>query len=66
MVCRLKDFEKEGIRFKLHKFVRKYYDGGVSFVVEYELIFDYKDKKIVMGNASCTYNGILPHGELLF
>ena len=59
LVCRLKDFENNKIRFKSHKFAKNYYGDNGNFVVEYELTVEYNNKEYTFNNCTVTHNGVL-------
>lgn len=61
LVCRLKDFENNKIRFKSHKFAKNYYGDNGNFVVEYELTVEYNNKEYTFNNGTVTHNGVLTY-----
>ena len=61
LVCRLKDFENNKIRFKSHKFAKNYYGDNGNFVVEYELTVEYNNEEYTFNNGTVTHNGVLTY-----
>ena len=61
LVCRLKDFENNKIRFKSHKFAKNYYGDNGNFIVEYELTVEYNNEEYTFNNGTVTHNGVLTY-----
>lgn len=60
LICMLKYFEKEGLKFVSHKFSEHFYiDGQGEFGVNYDLVATYKDSKIELSNMTIINNGII-------
>lgn len=59
IVCRLKDFENEGIKFVSHKYLDKFYAGGGSFGVQYEVLIEYDGREILLNNITYVHNGVI-------
>ena len=58
IVCRLKDFEKSGIKFKSHKYNNQFYSGLGNFLVEYRYIVTYKDIDTNLLITISSHNGV--------
>ena len=60
LICKLKYFEEEGVKFISHKFSEHFYiDGQGEFGVNYDLVATYKDSKIELSNMTIVNNGII-------
>lgn len=58
-VCRLKDFEDNGIKFKNHKYYQQFYSGLGNYLVEYKLTISYKNIDTIISVPLGSHNGIL-------
>ena len=58
IICRLKDFENNDIKFKSHKFNKQFYSGGGNFFVNYDVIVSYKDIDTKINVSISTHNGV--------
>lgn len=58
IICRLKDFENNGIKFKSHKFSKQYYSGMGNFLVNYDVIVSYKNIDTKINVSISTHNGV--------
>ena len=60
LICMLKYFEEEGVKFISHKFSEHFYiDGEGKFGVNYNLVATYKNTKIELSNMTVVNNGII-------
>ena len=59
LICRVKDFENEGIKFVSHKYMDKFYGGGGKFGVQYEVVIEYEDKQFLLNNITYVHNGAI-------
>ena len=60
LICMLKYFEEEGVKFISHKFSEQFYiDGEGKFGVNYNLVATYKNTKIELSNMTVVNNGII-------
>ena len=60
-VCRLKDFNDNGIKFKKHKLAYQSYVGQGEYWVTYEVTINYKNVDSQMVVSFATHNGKLNH-----
>ena len=58
IICRLKDFEKNEIKFKSHKFNKQFYSGMGNFFVNYDVVVSYKDIDTKINVSISTHNGV--------
>ena len=58
IICRLKDFENNDIKFKSHKFNKQFYSGGGDFFVNYDVVVSYKDIDTKINVSISTHNGV--------
>ncbi len=58
IVCRLKDFENNGIKFKSHKYNNQFYAGLGNFLVEYKYVATYKDIDTNLSITFSSHNGV--------
>ena len=59
LICRLKDFENEGIKFVSHKFLNNFYGGAGKFGVQYEVVIEYDDMQFILTTISYVHNGVI-------
>lgn len=59
IACRLKDFQKNGIKIKSHKFYHQHYASLGSYWVVYKLIVSYNDIESEMYVDLATHNGVI-------
>ena len=58
IICRLKDFENNDIKFKSHKFSKQYYSGMGNFFVNYDVIVSYNNIDTKINVSISTHNGV--------
>ena len=59
LLCRLKDFENEGIKFISHKYLNNFYGGAGKFGVQYEVIIEYENQQFLFNNITYVHNGVI-------
>ena len=64
IVCRLKDFSNNGIKFVSHKYFRHYYAGMGDFAVEYIMDIKYKDYLLSFIIESHVHNNVITYLSL--
>ena len=61
IVCRLKDFEENGIRFVNHEYFRHYYAGMGNFAVSYIIEIEYKEYLLTYTIESYIHNNVITY-----
>lgn len=60
VVCMLKYFEENGLKFLSHEYLyQTYIDGSGEWATNYEIIAEYKETKIYLGVGGFVRNGII-------
>ena len=64
IVCRLKDFSNNGIKFISHKYSRHYYAGMGDFAVDYTIEIKYKEYLLPFNVESHIHNDVITYLSL--
>ena len=64
IVCRLKDFEENGIKFVSHEYFRHYYAGMGDFAVDYIIKIEYKEFLLTFTVESHVHNNVFTYWAL--
>ncbi len=58
IICRLKDFENNKIKFKSHEFIQQFYGSMGNFLLEYKYVITYENIDTELSITISSHNGV--------